>query len=1402
MAGPHQATPITGPGESGRGEQAHQAQNTNNSENNADQPEKQSGRARLRGTLNRRRATGLSRFAMRNWRIRTRLIALLLLPVVVALVLGGLRIQASLQNSKQLQQMTGLSDLAKKATDLADALQTERDISAGPIVQKSNQLDEVTNAQKRTDTLSKAFAASADNFDDLDLAGGKALLLQVRKDLNQLSTARGSAYGSVDNIQATVTSYDAIITDLLGITQDIAIASGSTELVKTTRALQQFSLAKEAASMQRALVSAALARTPADMSDSDVTFGIRLRAAEDNALTNFGAIYGDAESKTLRSKLSFNTVIADTDRYSTFVLTANGIKQAQSRTYKDWYDAATVKINAERSIEQSLLETLDGKAGQLQSDADTEAIINGVLIALVLVVAVAGAALVARGMVRSLTRLQAAAEDVAERRLPELVKTLSESDPHDVDVTVEPVGVDSADEIGHVAHAFDMVHSEAVRLAAEQALLRGNINAMFTNLSRRSQGLIQRQLSLISELESREADPDQLANLFKLDHLATRMRRNGENLLVLAGEDPGRRWTRPVPLVDVLRAAASEVEQYERIELAAVPSAEVAGRVVNDLVHLLAELLENATSFSSPQTRVRVTGHALPDGRVLIEIHDTGIGLSPDDLAEINERLASPPTVDVSVSRRMGLFVVGRLSLRHGIRIQLRPSDSGGTTALVMLPLDVTTAGGDQRRGGRPGPAQAKQQRGAGPTPRQQVRAGLGEQALPGRGTQGGPAGALGSGPAATGGRPQLGQAPGGRPAATAGGLPTREVGQALRENAPQGGGQNLFAGPQQRGQGGPAGAPAGAPAGGPSGAPAGQGGLPPRRVPGASGAPAGPGGGLPRRGAAPQGQGRPGQPQAPQGQGRPRPGAEQQPQHGWADQGRQQGIAPAGAAPQGAPGPQRQPQDAATQHQSSAQELPQGRPAPADESTAQFARPRFEAIEIDPRDPLGLGLVEPVLPAMPGPQVQQAPAQPAPVQQPQQPQALPQQAPMALPTASGDQGRPAYQPQRPGTTAPGFTDQQQRPAAAGDQGQAAEQPQAGLDELGLPRRRPAEQQAQQQPQGMPRRQPGQQAQGRPQRPAADQQGGLDELGLPRGQAFVDQQQAQQAQRQDRPATAPGQPQGGLDELGLPRRQPGEQGPGQGRPAGAPQGMPRRQPGQQGPGQQAQGRPATAPGQPQGGLDELGLPRRQPAGGFAEQQGQQQPQGMPRRQPGQQAQGRPAGAPGQRPAPGQQQPGYGQQAPQGQRPQQPQAGPQGVPGQGEQQRERPAAEAPWRPSANDERWRRAEQVREPSTSGLTLSGLPRRTPQANLVSGTAEAAPLTGPQVSRAPEEVRGRLTNLRRGIQQGRQAGAATGTGGDAAQQAARADHQGRPQQRFDGFGDPRGNGGFGEFGPDHQER
>ncbi len=235
--------------------------------------------------------------------------------------------------------------------------------------------------------------------------------------------------------------------------------------------------------------------------------------------------------------------------------------------------------------------------------------------------------------------------------------------------------MDSSDEIGEVARAFDQVHREALRLAANEAALRGNVNAMFVNLSRRSQSLVERQIRLIDDLEQGEQDAERLSNLFQMDHLATRMRRNSENLLVLAGHDASRRWNQPVALVDVLRAAVSEIEQYERVSLNVQPGISVRGQAVNDVVHLVAELVENATSFSSAETPVTVSGHLLNSGGVLLDISDQGVGMGAEEMAHANWRLDNPPVVDVAVSRRMGLFVVARLAARHGIRVRLRPAD-------------------------------------------------------------------------------------------------------------------------------------------------------------------------------------------------------------------------------------------------------------------------------------------------------------------------------------------------------------------------------------------------------------------------------------------------------------------------------------------------------------------------------------------------------------------------------------------------------------------------------------------------------------------------------------------------------------------------------------------------------
>src|SRR6185437_11412566 len=360
-------------------------------------------------------------------------------------------------------------------------------------------------------------------------------------------------------------------------------------------------------------------------------------------------------------------------------------------TAAGFYDAMTSGIGQMGSVERSLAMEVINQANSLRRSAVTSAILVGIAVLLLFGLALLFTMMVVRSMVRPLRRLRAGALEVAGIRLPETVRRMSESegDGLAVPLDVAPIEVDSTDEIGEVARAFDQVHREAVRLASNEAALRGNVNAMFVNLSRRSQSLVERQIRLIDDLEQGEQDSERLANLFQMDHLATRMRRNSENLLVLAGHEVSRRWTQSVALVDVLRAAVSEIEQYERVTLNVQPGISVRGQAVNDVVHLLSELVENATSFSAAETPVAVSGHLLNSGGVLLDITDQGVGMGAGEMAHANWRLDNPPVVDVAVSRRMGLFVVARLAARHGIRVRLRPASMGGLTALVWLPDEV-----------------------------------------------------------------------------------------------------------------------------------------------------------------------------------------------------------------------------------------------------------------------------------------------------------------------------------------------------------------------------------------------------------------------------------------------------------------------------------------------------------------------------------------------------------------------------------------------------------------------------------------------------------------------------------------------------------------------------------------
>ncbi|MFJ1811738.1 MULTISPECIES: ATP-binding protein [unclassified Streptomyces] len=286
----------------------------------------------------------------------------------------------------------------------------------------------------------------------------------------------------------------------------------------------------------------------------------------------------------------------------------------------------------------------------------------------------------------ALRQLRDEAVKVADVRLPELVLRLSSFDPGDVEAAttaVKPIAIHTKDEIGEVARAFDRVHLRATRIVAQQAQLR----AVFSSVARRQQALLTAQRRVVSDLAGHDADPYRRGRLFRLDHLITRLWRGCETLQILAGERPAARWDGTVSLAEVFGAASFEVEQYERLDLSGLPEAGIDGFHASGLVHLLAELLENATVFSPPHAKVGVVAHLLPDGRIMIEINDRGLGLNADGLADINGRLANLPMApDAGTCQRMGLFVVGRICELYGFRVQLRPNEMRGATALVMLP--------------------------------------------------------------------------------------------------------------------------------------------------------------------------------------------------------------------------------------------------------------------------------------------------------------------------------------------------------------------------------------------------------------------------------------------------------------------------------------------------------------------------------------------------------------------------------------------------------------------------------------------------------------------------------------------------------------------------------------------
>ncbi|MFC7589027.1 nitrate- and nitrite sensing domain-containing protein [Nonomuraea antimicrobica] len=616
----------------------------------------------------------------------------------MGVILGGLRVSDSISSAQQYQLIGDVGRLVTQLGELSRDLGLERDLAARYVVSgkggseagKLQSQHEIVDASL-TRTRAAARAAEA-SLSDL----GRRTLDRIEDRLGQLPSLRDTVDKSLLPPLPTVEKYSEVIADMLLLYDELGQGSTDEQLTATAAALRSIARAEEEASKQRALLTIALVR--GSFEEPEFTAFLDARSRRESDRIAFEAVATATQRQDFDNTVASQRIGRAEFYIARAVLLNNegqSLRRLDNSTTRDvdrWFESISETVDRHHQMQKSLSEQVATRAADVASGDRQLAAVNIGLVAALLLLVLAITALMASSLVRPLRRLRGDALKIAGHTLPDLVRQLRSADIDPDQLRVPPIEINSKDEIGEVARAFDEVHREAVRLAGEESRLRSNVNAMFVNLSRRSQTLVERQITLIDGLEQGEQDEQRLGNLFKLDHLATRMRRNSENLLVLAGQDPPRRWSQPVKLVDVARASLSEVENYERVVLEVPEGVSIAGQAVNDVIHLLAELIENALSFSPRETRVPVSGSRIDGGGIMLSISDSGIGMTAEELTQANERLSDAPTVDVSVSRRMGLFVVARLAHRHGVRVQLRPHGSGGLTAMVLMPESLLGA--------------------------------------------------------------------------------------------------------------------------------------------------------------------------------------------------------------------------------------------------------------------------------------------------------------------------------------------------------------------------------------------------------------------------------------------------------------------------------------------------------------------------------------------------------------------------------------------------------------------------------------------------------------------------------------------------------------------------------------
>lgn len=629
-----------------------------------------------------------SGWRLRNWSLRTKLIAALLVPTMTAVVLIGMRFHDQVQSAGRLAELSARVHTDTALAELVHVLQRERDLTVRSIAngragadpaltQQRRRVDDQLGAFSRTLAASRSelAAGAADRFD------------RLRDRLDDLSKLRFRAEHGVSAADPVLRSYSTLISALMSSRVQSVVTVNEPGLVRLQLAGSAVSRVKDQMSTARALVAEALATGSLGADQERLLSAATAQVAAWH--TDFRKFATPSQQRMYDHTVT-GVIVDQRDQILESVLARS--ETGQSFAGLDpvrWETSSTYTINLVHKVEEALLSQMQQRTDALADQARTAALRDSGIVVGLLLLAVLLALVIARSLLGPLRTLRSTALEVAEYRLPAAVQGLL-LDPNAVrQPEVAPVPVSSNDEVGHVARAFDAVHGEAIRLAAEQAELRGNVNAMFVNLSRRGQELADRQLDMLDRMEAEEQDPDTLASLFELDHLATRSRRICENLLVLTGNDFARMLPGAVAASEVIGAALSEIEQYQRVELTPVPDVAVRGDVVSDVVHVISELLENATNGSAPETTVSLASSVVKGGAWLVEITDSGPGMSNEAIESANTRLAELPEIDIEASRKMGLFVVGRLAQRNGLAVRLRHAATGGLTASVLVPAQV-----------------------------------------------------------------------------------------------------------------------------------------------------------------------------------------------------------------------------------------------------------------------------------------------------------------------------------------------------------------------------------------------------------------------------------------------------------------------------------------------------------------------------------------------------------------------------------------------------------------------------------------------------------------------------------------------------------------------------------------